>query len=94
MHSDSVENPVYGERKLLSRMEDDDKKEILYFLEDFKIPATNNQAELDQRNIKLKQKIGKFRCVERAENYTVNLSETLIFTLFLCVSQNCNIMNL
>ena len=72
MYSDAIENPVYDdERKLLSRMEDDDKKEILYFLEDFKIPATNNQAESDQRNIKIKQKIGKFRCVEGAENYAV-----------------------
>ena len=72
MYSNPVENPVYEEeRKLLSRMEAEDKKEILYFLEDFKIPATNNQAEADQRNLKIKQKIGKFRCIDGAENYAV-----------------------
>lgn len=70
MYSDPVENKVYDdERKLLTRMEEDDKKEILYFLRDFKVPATNNQAEVDQRNIKIKQKIGKFRSVAGAENY-------------------------
>ena len=47
-------NPSYDEeRKLLSRMEDSDKEQILYFLKDFKVPATNNQAETDQRNIKI-----------------------------------------
>lgn len=41
-------NPSYDEeRKLLSRMEDSDKEQILYFLKDFKVPATNNQAETD-----------------------------------------------
>ena len=55
-------NPSYDdERKLLSRMEDADKEQILYFLKDFKVPSTNNQVETDQRNIKIKQKIGKFR---------------------------------
>ena len=49
------ENPEYdNERKLLSRMEDSDKEQILYFLKDFKVPATNNQVETDQRNIKIK----------------------------------------
>ena len=51
-------SPSYDdERKLLSRMEDSDKEQILYFLKDFKVPATNNQVETDQRNIKIKQKI-------------------------------------
>jgi len=63
-------NPVYDdERKLLSRMEDSDKEQILYFLHDFKIPFTNNRAEADQRPIKIKQKIGKFRSEAGAENY-------------------------
>ena len=63
-------NPLYDEeRKLLSRMEDTDKEQILYFLKDFKVPATNNQVEADQRNIKIKQKIGKFRCEAGAETY-------------------------
>lgn len=43
----------------------------LYFLKDFKVPATNNQVELDQRNIKIKQKIGKFRSETGAEIYAI-----------------------
>lgn len=66
------DNKVYDdERKLLSRMEDDDKEQILYFLKDFKVPATNNQVESDQRNIKIKQKIGKFRSENGAEIYAI-----------------------
>ena len=66
------DNPFYDdERKLLSRMEDSDKEQILYFLKDFKVPATNNQVETDQRNIKIKQKIGKFRSEVGAEIYTI-----------------------
>ena len=66
------DNPLYDdERKLLSRMEDSDKEQILYFLKDFKVPATNNQVETEQRNIKIKQKIGKFRSEVGAEIYTI-----------------------
>lgn len=66
------ENPEYdNERKLLSRMEDSDKEQILYFLKDFKVPATNNQVETDQRNIKIKQKIGKFRSGDGADVYAI-----------------------
>lgn len=66
------ENPEYdNERKLLSRMEEEDKEQILYFLKDFKVPATNNQVETDQRNIKIKQKIGKFRSEVGAEIYAI-----------------------
>lgn len=64
---------------LWTRMKYDDKKmnkeirgdreEILYFLKDFKVPATNNQAEVDQRNAKIKQKIGKWRSEEGANYY-------------------------
>ena len=65
-------NPQYDEeRKLLSRMEDSDKEQILYFLKDFKVPATNNPVETDQRNIKMKQKIGKFRSEAGAEIYAI-----------------------
>lgn len=72
---DALTNPVYDEeRKLLTRMEDDDKDQILYFIKDFKIPATNNQAEVGLRNIKIKQKIGKFRSVSGAECYAINRS--------------------
>lgn len=48
-----------------------DKEEILYFLKDFQVPSTNNQAETSQRGVKIKQKIGKFRSVEGAENYSI-----------------------
>ena len=41
------------------------------FLKDFKVPATNNQAETDQRNIKIKQKTGKFRSDGGAEIYAI-----------------------
>ena len=65
-------NPQYDdERKLLSRMEDSDKEQILYFLKDFKVPSTNNPVETDQRNIKMKQKIGKFRSEGGAEVYAI-----------------------
>ena len=64
------DNPVYdSERRLLQRFEDNkERNEILYFLKDFKVPATNNQAESDLRPIKIKQKIGKFRN-ENGANY-------------------------
>ena len=48
-----------------------DKEEILYFLKDFKVPSTNNPAEVAQRPAKIKQKIGKFRSYDGAENYTI-----------------------
>ena len=48
-----------------------DRDEILYFLKDFRIPATNNAAESSQRPAKIKQKIGKFRSTSGAENYVI-----------------------
>ncbi|MDE5538988.1 MAG: transposase [Bacilli bacterium] len=69
------------ESNLWTRMKYDNKKmdktirgdrdEILYFLKDFKVPSTNNQAETSQRGVKIKQKIGKFRSVYGAENYSI-----------------------
>ena len=71
MKSRKNDNPVYDdERKLLSRFEDE-KEKILYFLKDFSVPATNSQAEVDQRNAKIKQKIGKFRSVNGANDYSI-----------------------
>ena len=72
MKSSETNNPVYDdERKLLSRFEDKKElKEILYFIDDFKIPSTNNQIETDLRPIKIKQKIGKFRSTNGAEVYS------------------------
>ena len=48
-----------------------DRDEILYFLKDFRVPATNNCAESAQRPAKIKQKIGKFRSDTGAENYAI-----------------------
>ena len=59
--SDTKNSEYDNKRKLLTRMEEDDKEQILYFLKDFKVPATNNQAETDQRNIKIKQKNWKIQ---------------------------------
>ena len=65
-------NPLYDEERcLLSRMEDNDKEQILYFLKDFQIPFTNNQVEADQRPAKIKQKTGKFRSEDGAHNYAI-----------------------
>lgn len=71
MKSNEIDNPAYeDERRLLSRLEDKKElKEILYFVNDFKIPSTNNQIETDLRPIKIKQKIGKFRSKNGAEVY-------------------------
>lgn len=46
-----------------------DRDEVLYFLKDFNVPATNNNAESSQRGIKIKQKIGKFRSVDGSDSY-------------------------
>ena len=48
-----------------------DRDEVLYFLKDFRIPSTNNQAETDQRLIKIKQKNERFRSENGANNYTI-----------------------
>ncbi len=47
------------------------RDEILYFLKDFKVPATNNPVENAQRPAKIKQKIGKFRSSTGADNYVI-----------------------
>ena len=69
------------ELKLFTRMKYDNKKmdenirgdkdEVLYFLKDFKVPSTNNAAEVAQRGAKIKQKIGKFRSIDGAETYSI-----------------------
>ena len=48
-----------------------DRDEVLYFLKDFKVPSTNNQAETDQRLIKIKQKNERFRSENGANNYAI-----------------------
>ena len=71
MHSDHSTNGVYeDERKLLTRFEDENERnQILYFLKDFNVPATNSRVEVDQRGLKIKQKIGKFRSEGGANDY-------------------------
>lgn len=60
----------YDNKKMDSKVRGD-KEEILYFLKDFKVPSTNNPAEVAQRGAKIKQKIGKFRSVDGAETYSI-----------------------
>lgn len=46
-----------------------DRDEVLYFIKEFHVPSTNNNAESSQRGVKIKQKIRKFRSVEGSDNY-------------------------
>lgn len=46
----------------------------LLFLKKFFVPFSNNRAEADLRGIKIKQKIGKFRSLEGANNYAITKS--------------------
>lgn len=88
MSSNENSNPVYEEeRKLLTRFEED-TEQILYFIKDFKVPFTNNQAETDLRPVKIKQKIGKFRSNQGAENYAIIRS-----VINTCKKQNINILD-
>ena len=69
------------ELKLFTRLKYDNKKmdsnirgdrdEVLYFLKDFNVPSTNNAAESSQRGVKIKQKVGKFRSLDGANNYLI-----------------------
>lgn len=71
MRCTEEDNKVYAEeRKLLNKLENiKEKKEILYFIKDFKVAATNNQIERDLKPIKIKQKIGKSSSKREAEFY-------------------------
>ena len=90
MNSKASENEVYeDERKLLARFEDEsERKEILYFINDFQVPTTNSQAEVDQRGLKIKQKIGKFRSTKSADEYAIIRSCILTYK-----KQGINVMN-
>ena len=86
------------ELKLFTRLKYDNKKmdnkirgdrnEVLYFLKDFNVPSTNNEAESSQRGVKIKQKVGKFRSLEGANNYLVIKS-----CILTCKKQNIDILN-
>ena len=65
-----------------------DRDEVLYFLKDFNVPSTNNAAESSQRGVKIKQKVGKFRSLEGANNYLVIKS-----CILTCKKQNIDILN-
>ncbi|MEG1145876.1 MAG: transposase [Bacilli bacterium] len=79
LKEDTTNHLFYEELKLFTRLKYDNKKmnnkirgdrdEILYFLKDFNVPSTNNNAESSQRGVKIKQKIGKFRSENGAESY-------------------------
>ena len=60
-------NRLKYDNKVMNKEIRGDRDEILYFLKDFKVPSTNNNAESSQRGVKIKQKIGKFRSEEGAE---------------------------
>lgn len=47
---------IYSEEiQLYNRMKEKDKEEILFFINDFDIPFSNNNAESMQRRMKIKQ---------------------------------------
>ena len=48
----------------------------LLFLKKFFVPFSNNRAEADLRFTKIRQKIGKFRSIEGANNFVVIRSFT------------------
>ena len=68
----------YDNTKMNSKIRGD-RDEVLYFLSDFNVPPTNNNAKSSQRGIKIKQKIGKFRSEEGAYNYLDINSCILVF---------------
>ncbi len=58
------------ERRLLNRLEKYVDNHLL-FLKKFYVPFSNNRAEADLRFAKIRQKIGKFRSIEGANNFVV-----------------------
>lgn len=56
--------------RLMERMDS-----VCMFIEDFRVPFDNNQAERDVRNVKTKAKVaGCFRTPEGAQNYLTVMS--------------------
>ena len=58
------------EKSLLNRLKQYANNHLL-FLKKFFVPFSNNRAEADLRPIKIRQKIGKFRSIEGANNYAI-----------------------
>ena len=77
----------YDNRKMNSKVRGD-RDEVLYFLKDFNVPSTNNNAESSQRGVKVKQKNGKFRSEDGANNYLIIKSFILS-----CKKQDIDILN-
>lgn len=77
----------YDNKKMNSKIRGD-RDEVLYFIKDFKVPSTNNNAESSQRGVKIKQKIGKFRSVEGTDSY-LNIKSCLLTYK----KQNIDILN-
>ncbi|MEG0909063.1 MAG: transposase [Bacilli bacterium] len=98
LKEDTTNHLFYEELKLFTRLKYDNKKmnnkirgdrdEILYFLKDFNVPSTNNNAESSQRGVKIKQKIGKFRSEDGADNY-LNIKSCILTYK----KQNIDILN-
>lgn len=65
------------ERGLLNRLKKYADNHLL-FLKKFFVPFSNNRAEADLRFTKIRQKIGKFRSIEVANNFVVIRSFTSI----------------
>ena len=63
------------ERRLLNRLNKYVDNHLL-FLKKFYVPFSNNRAEIDLRFVKIRQKIGKFRSIEGANNFVVIRSFT------------------
>ena len=63
------------ERRLLNRLEKYVDNHLL-FLKKFYVPFSNNRAEIDLRFAKIRQKIGKFRSIEGANNFVIIRSFT------------------
>ena len=77
----------YDNKKMDNKIRGD-RDEVLYFLKDFNVPSTNNEVESSQRGVKIKQKVGKLRSLEGANNYLVIKS-----CILTCKKQNIDILN-
>ena len=68
MESESLTPELAEEINLINRLIKYCHNHLLFLRKSF-VPFSNNRAESDLRGIKIKQKTGKFRSVEGADNY-------------------------